>query len=156
MEEVKITLDEANKLFRQADHLVYVTYPLLQETKLIITISENLSKSLILAMDALLCYERLYKRIPLFPENFESRFDIFKRKVASRYSIDRDHLVLINDLRKLVDARKGSNMEFIRKEKYVLMNSNFGTKTITIGKLKDYLEEGKSFMNKINGILKNA
>ena len=48
---------EANKKFKLADHIAYVTYPLLKETKLLLTILENTNKSLILALNAYLYYD---------------------------------------------------------------------------------------------------
>ena len=49
----------ANKAVRTADHLVYVTYPLVNDVKLLVTITENLNKALLMAMEALLQYEYL-------------------------------------------------------------------------------------------------
>jgi hypothetical protein len=116
-----------------------MTYPLVKDVKLIVTIAENLHQALVTAMDAILYYDRLYKRISQLPENFNSRFDIFKRSCVPRYNIERDHLVIINDLRQLV----------ICNNKYRKM------KVITIEKMKGYLVQSKSFMEKINNVLKH-
>jgi len=156
MENVRKLLNEANSLFKISDHLMYVTYPLVKDNKLIVSITENLSKSLIKAMEAVLHYDRLYKRIEIFPENFYSKFDIFKRKCAVRYNIDRNHIVLIEDLKKLVDERKKSKMEFVRKDKYVICNSNYSTKIITLDKLKEYLNISRNFLKRVNHIIGNV
>lgn len=156
MEEVAKKLQEANKLLKTADHLAYVTYPLVKDNKLIITILENLSLALINAMDALLYYDRLYKRIPPFSTNFNAKLDLFKRKCVSRYEMDNSYIKLIEELKQLIEERKKSSMEFIRKDKYVLFNRNLRTKTITLDAAKKYLNESKPFFNKVNTILKDV
>lgn len=149
-------LNDANKAFNTADHLAFVTYNLVKDQKLILSITENLSKSLILAMDSILTYDRLYKRISLYPDNFDVKFDIFKGVCARRYNFEREHMVIIEDLKKLVDARKQSMVEFVRKDKYVFGDKDYNTKTITLDKLKNYINECKPFMSRVNQVLKNA
>ena len=41
MENVRKLLNEANSLFRTSDHLMYVTYPLVKDNKLIIAITQK-------------------------------------------------------------------------------------------------------------------
>ena len=156
MQEIVDKLKDANRLMNAADHLAYVTYPLIKDNKLIITIAENLNSALLNLMEALLMYERAYKRIPPYPENFDMRLQIFKEKIANRYNIDRSYIVLIEDLKKLVDERKKSTMEFIRHDKYVLFNKNMSIKSITLEKVKKYLNESKPLFLKVNTLLKDV
>ena len=155
--QIAILLDKAKYHFNTADHIAYVTYPLVKDNKLIITVTENLAESLTKAIEALLFYERMYKRIPLFPENFDSRMQIFKSRIADRYNIERQALVILQDLRTLVIERKHAPMEFIRKDKYVITNHNYSKiSTITMEKLKNYINESKPFIKRVNLILKNV
>ena len=156
MQEIVDKLKDANRLMNSADHLAYVTYPLIKDNKLIITIAENLNSALLNLMEALLMYERAYKRIPPYPENFDMRLQIFKEKIANRYNIDRSYIVLIEDLKKLVYERKKSTMEFIRHDKYVLFNKNMSIKSITLEKVKKYLNESKPLFLKVNTLLKDV
>ncbi len=153
MEEVLRLVKEANKSYETADHLTYVTYPMIKEIKLLITISENLYNSLIKGMDAILYYDRLYKRIGPFNSDFDSRFDIFKLKSIKRYNFDRDVILLIEDLRNILKHRKESPMEFVRKNKYIMCNSDYNMKTLTIEKIKSYLVRAKPFFSRLNTLL---
>ena len=67
-------LASANKAFKTADHLCYMTYPLVNDIKLIVTIVDNLDKALVLGMDALLQHEYLYKRLSFMPREFVISF----------------------------------------------------------------------------------
>lgn len=155
MQEIYALIDKANRLFQTADHLTYVTYPVVNDVKLIITIMENIYSSLIAGMEAILNYDRMYKRISPLPDNFSARLDVFKNKCAPRYNIDRNYILLINDLKNILEQRKKSQMEFVRKDKFVIMNGSFRAQTLTIDKVKLYLSESKEFINKLNKIFQN-
>lgn len=156
MQEIKSTLDRANQLIMRADHMLYVTYPLIKDNKLIITMAENISNGLIHAMDAVLMYEKLYKRISLYPEDFRVKIDILKGSIARRYNINREHVVLIQDLKKFLEERKKSGVEFVKNDKYVLFNRKQEVKSLGIEKLKENLNMSKDFLKKVNGILTNV
>ena len=71
MERYLELFQKANDYFKTADHLAYVTYELVQEPKLLLTILDNLNLALKHKTDSLLEYERLYKRISPIPQNQE-------------------------------------------------------------------------------------
>lgn len=156
MGDVVDLLKEANLSLKRADHMLYMTYPLVKDNKLIISILEHLHVSVGKAMDAILYHERMYKRVELFSDNFEVKFDIFKEKCSKLYNIDRRYLLLIEDLKKISDERKKSKMEFVKEEKYVICISNYATRVLTIDKLKEYLNTSRDFIRKVNLILKNV
>lgn len=153
MEKVIALMKDANKSLRTADHLAYMTYPLVKDIKLLAVVTENIHRALTKAMEALLTYERLYKRITLLPEDYASKFDIFKTRCASRYNIPRENLLLMDDIKRIIEHRKKSPIEFIRRDKFVICDRNYKMKIINYEKIKDYLKESKVFMSKINRIL---
>ena len=63
MEQFHQMIQEANKYFTIADHLAYVTYPVVKEIKLTLTIAQNLYNAMTKVIDAIILYERFYKRI---------------------------------------------------------------------------------------------
>lgn len=155
MQDVNILLNKANQLFKTADHLVYVTYPLLKDNKLIITILENLSESMNKAMDAVILYEKNYKRIMHFPTDFKSKIEVFKR-ASNHYNIPRNYIVLIQDLNDIIERRKSSNMEFVKNDKYIICNGNYDLISLNYDKIKEYLNISKHFFERVNYILKNV
>lgn len=156
MEDFQILLEEANKIFNSADHLVYVTYPLVKDIKLLIKITENINNAMFKYMNAILTYERFYKRIGPLPDNFDSRFEIFKIHIAKRYNLDRNHVMMLLELKELVEKHKTSKMEFIRKDKFVICGNHYRVmKTLTLEKVKSYVNNMKPFVWRINKILSN-
>ena len=156
MHEASVLLNEANKQLRTADHLAYVTYPLVKDNKLMITITESLAEATKKAVDAVLLYDRDYKRIMSIPQDFQSKLEIFKKSCMPRYSISSSYLNLIYDLKEIQDARKTAKMEFTRQDKYVLSQDNFKLRTLTYLNIKNYVTLTKSFFEKINSIFKNV
>lgn len=156
MENFYRLVKEANSAFNTADHLTYVTYPLLKEVKLSITVIENLYIAVTKAMDAIIYYDRMYKRINPIQENFEAKLGVFRNSCARRYNIDERYINLIKNLRNLVSSHKESPMEFVRKDKFVICSDSYtNIKTIDINKLKDYVIQTRSFIDQINIIAKS-
>lgn len=155
MKEVAVLLEKANKFLEVADHLAYVTYPMVKEPKLGFTITEHLYNACNNAIDALLFYEYAYKRIENCQnEGFAKKMDIFKRTIAPRYNIDRKQLFIIEDMHSLLSYRKKSQIEFVKKDKVIICNPDFDIRTITMEKIKSYVYESKNFLIKINSMLK--
>ncbi len=156
MEDFLRLLYEANKAFKTADHLTYVTYPLIQETKLLLAITENLYSAMVKGVEAVLEYDQLYKRISLLPREFQSKLEIFKTKSVKRYNIDGNYFRLINDLREIIVYHKKSPIEFTRRNKYVICLNDYRIKTLDLKKTKKDVVEVKGFIEKINSILKDG
>lgn len=147
-------LEEANKAFKIADHLTYITYPLVNDIKLIVTIVDNLNKSLLCGLDALLNYEYLYKRISFIPKTFNEKMEIFKSYCIPRYNIDRNSILLVSDVRNIVEHRKNSPTEFVRSGKFVMCTSDYKMKVLNFDKVKNFNLQTKEFIVKLNSILK--
>jgi len=143
---------EANRAFETADHLAYVTYPVINDNKLTISIAENLFQALTKGMDAILYYDRLYKRIMFLPQEFNSKLELFKQSSAKRYNISRETIQLLKDFSEISSARKESPIEFSRKEKFVICSTNYKLRTLTIQKMKDAINQTKPFISTLNSI----
>lgn len=153
MEEIFQLVDKSNKYFKTADHLIYVTYPLIKDIKLLINITENIYQAMLHGMNAILEYDKLFKRISQFPDDFETKVHIFKTSCAKRYNISREYIVMIEDLKRILEHRNKSPMEFIRRDKFVIMNGSFKMKTLNYDKVKEYVNNAKPFIIKVNKIL---
>ena len=156
MQEIKITLDKVKKLIKIADHMLYVTYPLIKDNKLIITMADNIVNGMISAMDAVLMYEKLYKRISDYPEDFKGKIILFKGSIANRYKIERDSIVAMEDLKSFLDERKIGSTEFTKNDKYMFFSQKQEVKSLGIDKIKQNLNISKELLRKVNGILANV
>ncbi|MEK6973650.1 MAG: hypothetical protein AABW41_00160 [Nanoarchaeota archaeon] len=153
MENVIALLKEANTKLNTADHLAYVTYSVVKESKLLLATVENLYSALTLVMEALLQYDRYYKRISYVPIDFQGKYDMFKR-ISMKYNLDRMAIASILDIKGLIDLHKKSSMVFTRDQKLVIAGHGFSVmKTLNIDSVKRYIEQAKPLIIKINKIL---
>jgi len=154
MERVYSLLERANMSLRTADHLAYVTYPLLKDTKLVVAILENINNALVLSVEAMVEYDRMFNRVGATSQDFRSDLELFKNSCAPRYNIEREHIALISEINTIMETRKKGTMEFIKRDKLVVCGTDFRTKTVDHEKVKDYLNKSKKYMIKINNILR--
>lgn len=155
MDNASNLLTKANKSLEIADHLAFVTYPMVKEPKLGYTITEHALTACLNAIDALLFYEYTFKRTGYPPDQFAAKIDLMKRQIAPRYNIDRKHIFIIEDMHNLLEYRKKSPIEFVKKDALIICDRDYEYKTMSIEKIKNYVYESKGFLSKINSLLKS-
>ena len=153
MKEHHILIKKANSKFKVADHMVYVTYPLLNDPKLIIIIADNLYYSLLDSIEAILNYEYYYKRLDNIPQKTNEKIKVFKEDIIKRYGFSAGILNVFDDLHKLMEFRKKGPVEFIRKGNFVICDRLYSTKMINFQKIKEYVQQIKPFIKKVQEVL---
>ena len=152
MEQFQEARDRAQQRLRIADHMLTQTYPLVKDTKLLLAVIENIFLSLTSAMAALLYYERTFKRVGPFVDNFENKLLLFKQ-VCKRYDLPKEHVFLIKNVKDLILAHKKSPVEFARKDCFVICGENYSMQTITTEKIKGYIMQSKELLSDVSQIL---
>jgi len=154
MEKFQEVRDKAKKNIQIADHMLSITYPLVKDTKLLLAIIENVFLAYTHSMSSVLYYDRLFKRIPHFQDNFESKFNIFKEISASKYGVDADHLKHIQEIKEIIVEHKKSPIEFVRKDRFVICSDNYRMKSIGVEEIKNYITKAKLFIQEMDNITK--
>jgi len=150
MERFHQLLLESDRSFKTADHLAYVTYPLLKEIKLTLIISNNIFTALSKAMEAVLEYDRYYKNIYLLPEDFNSKLQVFTVKCIPRYEISPRFIDILKEMKRLAEGHKSSPIEIVRDDKYLIFSEAYrDMQTVDIEKLKGYIFELRPILDNI-------
>jgi hypothetical protein len=134
-----------------ADHLLQVTIPVIHDPKILLTVLDNLHESMLAAIDALLSYEVLFKRINVYGEAEEERLRMFKH-VALKHEFDPKYGRAIEQLRELVQEHKKSPMEFGRKGELAIMTEQ-GVTTLSSEELKKYVPLARTFITEIDKVI---
>jgi len=153
MEKFQELGELAKKKIHLADHILTQTYPLIQDPKLLLVVVENIFLALTNAMGAILYYERLFKSIPPFQDNFSSKFNMFREKIVNRYNIPKEEVKLIQEIKDIILQHKKSPVEFIKKNQLVICSGDYNMRTISIDIMKNYLNQAKNFVQKSNEIV---
>lgn len=152
MERFQEARQKAIRNIHIADHILTQTYPLVNDPKLLLAVMENVFLSLTNAMASILHYERLFKRIPPFQDNFDSKFNMFKLKIVNKYKIEKDIILFIQNIKDTIIKHKKSPIEFARKDKFVICSDNYDLKTLSIKDIKEYINKAKLFIHVANNI----
>jgi len=154
MESFNILRAQAEEKLKIADHLVGTTYSLVREPKLLVSVIENIYLAFDLAISSLLEYEKNFKTIPSYSNSFESKFELFRRKIVTKYNIKSEVPQFILDIKKTLDEHKKSSVEFIRKETFVISDNNYNLTTLKIEDVKKTLTKAKHYFEELFKIIK--
>ena len=153
MEKFLKSIKEAEKIIKNVDHILYITFPLVKDKKLLLNVLEDIKSAISHCINSILQHEYLYKRITLY-QNPKTNFITFIQKSSKYYHITEEETKRIVELFDLVEKHKESPMEFIKDGKIIIMSENLKTKLITIEKIKEFLLLSKSILIKTKkGIL---
>jgi len=103
-------------------------------------------------MNAVLQYEYLYGRARLSSDP-KKNFKTFLEKCCPRYSISEIEIKRILKLFEIVEKHKASPMEFVKEDKVVILSENMNSETITIEKVKEFLDSSKIVLQKAKDII---
>lgn len=154
MEDYKKLAEEASLLMKGADHLIYVTYPVVKDPKMLMGIMKNIYNSSLKAIDALLAYERSYKRIPIYTEDFYGNLELVKTYCLAKYSLPREFIQIMKDIKEILEEHQKSPVEFRRNDNFIICSDNYRLKSIDVNKVKAYLAGTKPFVEKTARLIK--
>ena len=147
MEKFLEALAAAEKDLRTIDHMVYVTFPLIKDKRLLLKVILDIKEVVTGCITSILQYEYLFKRINLYKDSREN-FKTFTEKCAARYNIQKGEIKLLLELFGFVEKHKESPFEFVKEEKIVILSENSKPTTLTLEKTKEFLIMAKDILRK--------
>lgn len=152
MEKFFENLEKSEKTIQTASHLLYVTYPLVKDKRLLLKILSEIKNGIASCMNAVLQYEYLYGRIRLSSDP-KLNFRKFLEKCCPRYNISETEIRKIVKLFEIVEKHKTSPFEFVKEDKIVILSDNMNSEIITLEKVKEFLNSSKIVLQKAKDII---
>jgi len=118
MEMFQELREKALKSIKIADHMLGVSYPLLNDPKILVSVANNLLLAVDYSLSSVLEHEKLFKRIQNYPVLVDAKYLIVKQK-ALKGVHDKKYDV-INYIMEVVKSHKKSLIEFPRQDKLVI------------------------------------
>ncbi len=153
MEQFQLSRERAREKLRIADHILNSTFPLVKDPRLLVGVMDNIFLALTNAMSSVVYYERLFKRIPNFKDDFNDKFDMFKERIVRRYNLNIEYVMLIQDIKNLILEHKKSPVEFSRGDSFVICTNGYRCKSISIRDMKKFISKSKQFIQEVNNIV---
>ncbi|MBS3075732.1 hypothetical protein J4429_04705 [Candidatus Pacearchaeota archaeon] len=151
MDKFQQSLNQSIRHLQVADHMTYVTYPLINEKRLLLKIIEEINASITNCINAILEFEFKNKK-PTQSSVFKKTEPTatFFKKYFKDYSLTENHIKKIQEIIEISNRHKESAMEFVRNEKIVILSNSLGTKILDIQQVKGYLLIAKELLLKVN------
>ena len=153
MENYQELINKAQKEIDSSDHLLFVTYNIVKDSKFVFSVTNQLIDAVKYALEALLEFERKSKLIEPYPKQFNFMVDTFKKKVAERREFDERTLTFLNKLVSMEQTIDTSSIHFRRGDTYVLADEEFGTQAIELQTIKSYFSSAQEFASKVGDII---
>ena len=146
---------EAQKILYSADHLIYTTFPVIRDKRILLQTMKEISHASTKIVNAILQYDYIFKKIKL-DKNPKKNFETFENKCSPRYDILPSEIKIIKELFKLNNVQKNSGMTFRRDKKIVILSDDLTTNILTYEKTKEFLNTSKELLRKTKiHIIKN-
>lgn len=142
--EFQENLKESIRHLQIADHMAYVTYPLVNEKRLLLKIFEEINKSIMYSINSMIIYENLTLG------NDEDFIKNFLSKYGKDYDLTNEKIKKIFEIIDLHKRYKESAMDFVRKDKIVIMSDSLKIQSLNISRIKEYLLLSKEIITGIN------
>ncbi|MEK6926030.1 MAG: hypothetical protein AABW50_02010 [Nanoarchaeota archaeon] len=145
---------EAQKITKSADHLFYITFPLIKDKRLLMKILTESKKAIICCINSILQYEYLQKSIKLEKDSV-ANFKIFREKCAEKYSVNSEEIALIIEIFNLMEKHKKSTHEILKDNKIIILSGEMNQDSVSLEKTKSFLNLTKSLLAKTKNGFKN-
>ena len=147
MQKFLENLQEAEVILQAMDHLIYVTFPIVKDKKMLVKILEKTGEAAVLCINSILQYDYLFRRVRIFASKDEN-LRTFKEKCAPRYGLNPREVENLMKLLKIAEFHKKSPLEFTRENKIVILSENMGHEIITPEKVKEFVSAAKNLLSK--------
>lgn len=150
-------LAKSKKEIEIADHLMYVTYRMVSEVKILLAIAGHVINSVHAALEALLEFERHYKRLDAYHVSFAVEISVFRNKeIEKRYNFDPKFYRLLQKLLEIHKFDKEAIVRFKRGDRYILSTNEFQMSVLDLESLKRYAHLTKKFVEQVSGVIGNV
>lgn len=140
-------LQEAERIVQSVDHMIYITFPLVKDKRLLFKILTEIKSAIVNCINAILQYEYINERVTLY-ESAKENFETFVNRCTVRYKITKEEIASILELFDIIEKYKDSPIEFLRNEKIIIVSENMKTNIITMEKIKSFLLLAKNLIKK--------
>ncbi len=129
------SMRRARRSLDVAEHMLNSTYPLVEDPKLILAVSEDLFTALLSSVFALV------------GRDGADGIERFRREAAGLGFTEED-VGLLDRLQDIIREHEESPVEFARKDKFVICDDDYACDVVSVEDMKNYLFKARLFVEK--------
>ena len=152
MEKYIEYLNESKRKLRIADHLIYMTLPVIKEKRIYLTILNELNLSLKYLIETILDFEYTNKNISLYKDQLKNLSTFFSL-CQIKYGIPLNDIKTLKELLFISEEHKRSAVELFDKNKVVILSDTLKSQTLTTENIKDFYLCLRHSIEKISGFI---
>jgi hypothetical protein len=142
--------NESVRSLQIADHMTYVTYPLVNEKKLLLKILDEIYKSVTYSINAILYFNYYKNKSKVFLNNNDNLKEFLEKQ--SFNLLNKNQLNKIKEIVEVHNKHKLSAIEFVKNNKVVIMSDNLNIHALDIQKIKEYLLVTKELLKLVHDL----
>ncbi len=143
----------AEQAWRAADHIILVTFPVVQDSKLLLRALEHLDKAARTTISTVLKREYLYKRVRLTGEGARNR-ELFFQVCGNQYGVGEGDAILLSEVLDLGKRHRASGVELSQRKKVVILDDDLGSVEITAPHLQQISQAVRRLQLQLQGKLR--
>jgi hypothetical protein len=144
-------IQKAQQELGLADHMLYVTFPLLNDKRIFLNAINHLGMAIREVVRSFMNREADYKRIRMPPEDF--LINDFINKYSQKLGLN-SYIKMIRDVTSFNNIRDRASIKLKRKDKFIVISPEYSMFALTINDAKNYLGLAREFMDKMKRFVK--
>ena len=149
------SLSDAEQRIGIANHLLTRTYPMVNDSRILLAVAKELHQAAFSCVDALLLHEHATKRIPALVKNVDSRLELFQEAVA-HYGFDPALQKSVAHLHAVIGLHERAPVEFGKPDRFVICDKDYQVTTVTVDSLKQSLSHCRTLASAIRRVSEDA
>ncbi|MFC1768924.1 hypothetical protein ACFLZX_04130 [Nanoarchaeota archaeon] len=147
MEKYEEYRTKAVEKIKVADHMLTVTFPMVKDPRMLPVILQNVFLGVSYGIQSVLAFERLYKRVPMYADDFKSRLEMFRSRCVDRMKFNKEIVNKAREIRQILLKHQKSKTEFAKEDCFVICSDDYNTIKITEKMIGQYLYLAKGFVH---------
>lgn len=148
MQEYNEFFTKAKKEFDLADHIIYITYPIVKDKILFLSAVTHLTNAAVNAIDFFLNREKSYKKILMLPASAKLKVRFFAENYSQMYTVHSEFWKDILDMIEFTESRP-EKVQLEKDERICVLNENYKILRFDMDKIKRNLVSVKNIITKI-------
>ncbi len=145
-------LADAQQRLGVANHLLGRTYPMVNDSRILLAVAKEIHAAAISGMSALLEQDLKARRIPALVKDMDSRLELLEESLE-QHKISAAHHKTVAQLQELMVLHEKAPVEFSKPDRFVLCDKDYKLTSVTVDSLKKFMSGVRGFVADVEKVV---